>query len=103
MFNRKLIVVLVIGVLIVSLLGTMWWAHMRPWSVDNLIISRATTFIEEPLRPDGYPDYIEALNARMSEGVTPENNAAVLLMRAIGPKDIGYEIHTEFFSRLEMT
>jgi hypothetical protein len=75
---------------------------MRPWSVDKLIISRATTFIEEPLRPDGYPDYIEALNARMSEGVTPENNAAVLLMRAIGPKDIGYEIQTEFFSRLKM-
>jgi hypothetical protein len=37
MFNRKLVVVLVIGVLIVSLLGTVWWAHMRPWSVDKLI------------------------------------------------------------------
>jgi hypothetical protein len=37
-------------------------------------ISKETTFITEPLDKDGYPDYAAALNARLSKGVTPENN-----------------------------
>ena len=41
-------------------------------------ISKETTYITEPLRADGYPDYVAALNQRFSQGVTPENNAAVL-------------------------
>ncbi len=31
-------------------------------------ISKETTYITEPLRPDGYPDYIAALNQRASKG-----------------------------------
>ena len=50
-------------------------------------ISKATTYITEPLRSDGYPDYIAALNQRLSKGVTPENNAVVLFWRAMGPKN----------------
>jgi hypothetical protein len=48
-------------------------------------ISKETTYITEPLRQDGYPDYIAALNQRASQGVTPENNAAVLFWKAMGP------------------
>ena len=51
----------------------------------KITISKETTYITEPLRPDGYPDYVAALNQRMSQGVTPENNAAVLLIQALGP------------------
>lgn len=51
----------------------------------KITIGKETTYITEPLRPDGYPDYVAALNKRMSEGVTPENNAAVLLAKAFGP------------------
>jgi hypothetical protein len=53
-------------------------------------ISKETTYITEPLRPDGYPDYIAALNQLTSKGVTPENNAAVLFVEAEGlpyPRD----------------
>jgi hypothetical protein len=48
-------------------------------------ISKEATYITEPLRPDGYPDYVAALNQRLSRGVTPENNSAVLLWKAMGP------------------
>jgi hypothetical protein len=59
-------------------------------------ISVATTRITKPLKPDGTVDYAAALNARMSEGVTPENNAGVLLMQAIGPEAVS-EAHREAF------
>ena len=51
-------------------------------------ISKETTYIVEPLRSDGYPDYVTALNQRSSQGVTPENNSAVLFWKAVGPKEI---------------
>jgi hypothetical protein len=51
-------------------------------------ISRETTHIVQPLREDGYVDYFAALNQRSREGVTAENNAAVLLWQAVGPAAI---------------
>ena len=54
--------------------------NTKPSSAENpkpkITIGKETTYITEPLRPDGYPDYVAALNRRASEGVTPENNAA---------------------------
>lgn len=47
-------------------------------------ISEETTVLTEPLDEDGYVDYLAAVNKRLSEGVTPENNAAVLLRTALG-------------------
>lgn len=63
-------------------------------------ISKETTRITEPLRPDGYPDFVALENAEMSRGVTPENNAAMLLVRAIGPKPIPEDIREQFFKML---
>lgn len=49
-------------------------------------ISKETTFATEPVDDDGYIDYFAVLNGKASEGVTSENNAAVLFARAgIGP------------------
>src|SRR5690349_19780241 len=48
-------------------------------------ISKETTYVTEPVGKDGYPDYARALNRRLRQGVTPENNANVLLWKAIGP------------------
>ena len=53
-----------------------------------ITISKETTYITEPLRPDGYPDYLAALNQMASEGVTPENNAAAALLQILGPERI---------------
>ena len=72
-------------------------------SRPKITISKETTCITEPLRPDGYPDYVAALNQRMSQGVTPENNAAVPLLKALGPKGVKKERRDKFFQQLGMT
>jgi hypothetical protein len=51
----------------------------------RLTIGRDTTRITGPLRPDGTLDYLAALNVAAGQGVTPENNAAVLLVRVLDP------------------
>lgn len=63
-------------------------------------ISKETTYITEPLRADGYPDYVAALNQHCSEGVTPENNSAVLFWRAIGPSEIAEQDREKYFQML---
>jgi hypothetical protein len=63
-------------------------------------ISQETTWITEPLRPDGAVDYVAALNQHLSEGVTPENNAVVLLMEVMGSGVIEPEIREEFYRHL---
>ena len=64
------------------------------------VVSKETTYITEPLRPDGYPDYVAAMNQRMSEGITPENNAAVLFWQAVDPRPIREKYREEFFRML---
>lgn len=71
-------------------------AHTEP----HITPSYETTRITEPLRPDGYVDFAAALNAELSRGVTPENNAAVLLVRAMGPKPEDHVLHDHFFQML---
>jgi hypothetical protein len=52
-------------------------------------ISEATTFVTGPVDDTGHIDYAAALNERLSKGVTPENNANVLIWKAIGPTPFG--------------
>jgi hypothetical protein len=83
-------------------------AVIGAWAIDMLAgrsrvlvtISKETTYITEPLRPDGYPDYVAALNALASRGVTPENNAAVPFWRAVGPNPIARQHRAAFFALL---
>lgn len=63
-------------------------------------VSKETTLVTEPLRPDGSVDYVEAINQRMSKGVTPENNAAVFIWRAAGPKEIPAGLRARYFARI---
>ena len=63
-------------------------------------ISKETTYITEPLRADGYPDYVAALDQRFSRGVTPENNAAVLFWRAMGPSAVDKRDREKYFQKL---
>ena len=66
----------------------------------ELEIGPETTVVEGPLRPDGTVDYVAALNDEWSQGVTPENNAAIPLMEAFGPSTVNPAIRDEFFERL---
>jgi len=52
----------------------------------KITVSKETTWITEPLNPDGTPNYVAAVNALCGQGVTPDNNAAVLLLEALGPE-----------------
>ncbi|MCD4728573.1 MAG: hypothetical protein K8R46_12980 [Pirellulales bacterium] len=65
-----------------------------------ITISKETTFITEPLDADGYPDYVAAMNRHCSRGVTPENNAAVLFWKAVGPAEIEPERREKYFEML---
>jgi hypothetical protein len=66
----------------------------------KIIISKETTYITGPLRPDGTVDYVAALNDYCSKGVTPQNNAAVLLWQAFGPHEVPEKARAEFLKRL---
>jgi hypothetical protein len=52
----------------------------------KVTISKATTCFTGPLNEDGTVNYVAAYNIANGKGVTRDNNAAVLLLRAIGPE-----------------
>jgi hypothetical protein len=52
-------------------------------------LSPETTYIVEPLLPDGTPDYGAFLDARFGMGVTADNNAAVALRSLFGSESDG--------------
>jgi hypothetical protein len=63
-------------------------------------LATETTKITQPLDESGDPDYIEFLNQMYSSGVTPENNAVVLMIQANGPTLERQPISEEFYRRL---
>ncbi|HDZ44006.1 MAG TPA: hypothetical protein ENH80_08710, partial [Phycisphaerae bacterium] len=86
---------------VAALLVFLVWNY---WPVASTItISPETTYITGPLNPDGTVNYFQAIVDRYSEGVTPENNAAVLLVRALGPKVFDEEVRTESLRQLGLT
>ncbi len=84
----------------VLLLTTFMAAHSVPG--PKLQLGPDTTVIEAPLRSDGTPDYVAALDAMMSEGVSDENNAAPLLLRVWGDNE-DEQISNKLLQRLGMT
>ena len=50
-----------------------------------ITLGKETTRITEPLKANGTPDYVAALNAAHGAGVTKDNNALVLIVQALGP------------------
>ena len=63
-------------------------------------VSKETTYITEPLRKDGSVNYIAALNERSRQGVTLENNSAVLFWQAVGPGEIWEDVRDKYFQML---
>jgi hypothetical protein len=63
-------------------------------------VSTETTYATKPIDKDGYIDYATALNERLSKGVTPANNANVLIWKALGPHPEGATMPPEFFKWL---
>jgi len=67
----------------------------------EITFSRETTRVSSPLTRDGYIDYMLVINQHMSVGVTPENNANVLLWQAIGPHSEGADLGPDFFKLMK--
>src|SRR3954454_14531766 len=63
-------------------------AATRPFS-----LSKETTYYTAPVRADGTIDYAEAINARLAQGVTPENNAAIPFLDAVEAGNVGMPGH----------
>jgi hypothetical protein len=64
-------------------------------------LGKETTYVTGPLDKEGYIDYEAALNDQFGKGITPQNNANVLLWKALGPRPEGGErVPAEFFRRL---
>jgi hypothetical protein len=53
-----------------------------------IIVARDTTYITAPLRSDGLPDYEQYMLNANRKGATHDNNAAVLMWRALWPGDL---------------
>ena len=67
---------------------------------SKLVIGPETTFVNGPLTAEGLIDYEAALHERLSVGVSPDNNAAVLLDRAFGPAVISPSLRVRYFEWL---
>ena len=67
-------------------------AEPRP-ATRPFAISKETTYFTAPVRADGTIDYVEAINAQLSKGVTPENNAAIPFLDAVEAGDRAMPAH----------
>ena len=65
-------------------------------------ISKETTGITTPLKANGYPDYLGALNAVHSKGVNSNNNLAVSIWNTIGTADMATELIAPYFEHLHI-
>ena len=95
----------VLFVVLLSVFGLFLWFESStnakvPGGRGKFTLSKETTYVTEPVDAKGYPDYVAAINARMSKGVTPENNANVLIWKALGPHPEGSNLCPEFFQAL---
>lgn len=66
----------------------------------RIVVSKETTRLLGPLTADWHVDYVAAANELASHGVTPENNAVVLLWQALGPADVPHGIRSPYFKLL---
>lgn len=92
MFNRKhsfrkLIAVFFAFCALLAAMDLVWISHRR-----TIIISNGTTRIMGPLAANGTVNYRRALDRHAAMGVTSANNAAIDLVRALGPTAVGQGI-----------
>lgn len=101
-YSRRLLVGLFALPLILFFGRLTWFIYLSEPS-RQIAIGPETTYLTGPLTDDGYVDYIAAINERQSEGVTPENNAVVLLVQAYGAEIIHEDTRERYFELLNVT
>lgn len=88
--RRRTVVIFVLFAVLGTVTGLFTWHRSTFESRNRILISHETTYLDGPLTEDGYVDYLEAVNEKLSDGVTPESNAAIPLWRAMGPNFDSY-------------
>lgn len=73
-----------------------------PVNAPPLQIGRDTTYLSGPINPDGTVNYVAAINEIASKGVTPENNAAIPVLLALGPEMIDVKVRKTVLAQLRM-
>jgi hypothetical protein len=94
---RKLRYLVLIVVVLLLVGWALYSAAERSRGKPRFTIGKDTTYVEGPVDEAGFIDYAAALNERLKEGVTPENNANVLLWQAFGPHPEGATMPPQFF------
>lgn len=102
MWNRILLVALLLPILCMTALADDQNSQTKPVKIT---VSPETTRAIKPIREDGTVDYTAALNNALKDDVTPENNAAVLIVKAIGPNPDGmeYDFHVRLCEAMGVT
>lgn len=99
-FRRRWVRRILLGMLIFLLLaglGTGYWFMLGS---QKLTISPETTHITGPAMGKGKIDYAAAVNAKYKGSTTPESNAVVLLVEAIGQNLEGFPPNPDFYAEL---
>ena len=92
---RTLYVGLVIAVAIVVFARSRW-----PMGRAGMTYSRETTYLLGPVEEDGTVNYCAAFDEMLSEGVTPETNAAIPMVKALGPRMVFGKSREQVLERL---
>jgi len=88
--------------LILLVLGIFAWMLFYGDMDYHITISKETTYVTEPLLPDGRVDYVGAINEIKGRGVTPETNMAIPLIQLLGI-DRAYSENPAFCKLMEVT
>lgn len=75
-------------------------ADKKPPRQRLIRIAEETTRITEPLDNEGFVDYLQAINDRYSEGITPDNNFEVIVRQVMGTAEISQEFQARYFKVL---
>jgi hypothetical protein len=91
---------LLIGLLIGA---TVFIGMLTRGGARNIRLGPDTTFIAEPLGPDGAVDYLAAINQMSAAGMTPQDNSAVDLLHAFGPEVLDANLRSRYYAELGMS
>ncbi|WP_020468219.1 hypothetical protein [Zavarzinella formosa] len=85
-----------VRIIILAILVGLFIYVLWPGKITHTV-SPETTYATSPLDADGFVDNVVALNMRLREDISPEQNANVLIWQAIGPRPEGRAMPEQYF------
>ena len=75
-------------------------ASIKAGNQTRIRISKETTYLTEPLDTTGHVDFVEAINRKAAEGITPDINFEVIVRQVMGVGAIDASVRKEYCRRL---